>query len=169
VDGIGGTVKRTISKNIRFEKNQVTTAQEYAVLAKQLCPNIQVDFVSKSDIDHQLGFLDIKWEEVMAVPLTHRVHCVQAFGTNLVKVADASSEMDTGFKICCIHKSTDTAPTEGVQELTLTVGLWVVVEFPGEVTCIDDSDIVNIMIRAWKWPTPEDKLFYTRGRCFVHN
>jgi len=69
------------------------------------------------------------------------------------------------------HKSTDTAPTEGVWQLTLTVGLWVLVKcdnekVPGEVTCIDDNNIeVYVMIRsgrAWKWLTPEDKLFYTK-------
>jgi len=40
-------------------------------------------------------------------------------GQILIKFA---SDMDTGFKICRIHKSTNTAPTEGVQQLTLTVG-----------------------------------------------
>ena len=56
--------------------------------------------------------------------------------------------------------------------LNLTTGLWVVVkyageEFPGEVTCIEDSDVeVNVMHRSantWKWPRPEDKIFYSRN------
>ena len=55
---------------------------------------------------------------------SHKVHCIQAFGADLVKVADTSSEMDTEFKICHVCKRTDTAPTEGVQELTITIGLW---------------------------------------------
>ena len=49
----------------------------------------------------------------------------------------------------------------------LTIGLWVIVkyadeEYPGEV--IEDSDIeVSVMhkrVNAWKWPRPEDKIFY---------
>ena len=39
-------------------------------------------------------------------------------------------------------------------------------EFPGEVTCIEDTDVeVNVMHRSanvWKWPRPEDKIFYSR-------
>jgi len=41
-------VKRTLWKNIQPEK---TTAQEYAALAKQLCTNIKIDFISKNVID----------------------------------------------------------------------------------------------------------------------
>ena len=37
-------------------------------------------------------------------------------------------------------------------------------EYPGEVTSIEDSDIeVSVMhksVNAWKWPRPEDKIFY---------
>ena len=56
--------------------------------------------------------------------------------------------------------------------LNLTIGQWVIVkydseEFPGEVTCIEKSDVqVNIMHRsanAWKWPRSEDKIFYPRN------
>ena len=44
-------------------------------------------------------------------------------------------------------------------------------EFPGEVTCIEDSDVeVNVMHRSansWKWPRPKDKIFYSRNKI-VH-
>ena len=51
--------------------------------------------------------------------------------------------------------------------------MWVIVkyegeEFPGEVTCIEDSDVeVNIMHRSanyWKWPKHENKIFYSRNK-----
>ena len=60
-----------------------------------------------------------------------------------------------------------------VEALNLSIGQWVLVsyegnEFPGEVTSMDDSDIeVNVMHRsanAWKWPRPEDKIFYSRDK-----
>ena len=56
-------MKRTVWRHFRSER---TTPQEYSALAKQLCPNIKVDFVAKSDIDKQTAFLDAKWERVMA-------------------------------------------------------------------------------------------------------
>ena len=76
VDGIGGTIKRAVWRHIRSEKSHITTPQEYSALAKQLCPNVQVQFVAKSEIDQQCTFLDTKWEQVMPVPQTHKVHCI---------------------------------------------------------------------------------------------
>ena len=46
--------------------------------------------------------------------------------------------------------------------------------FPGEVTCIEDSDVeVKVMhtrANAWKWPRPEDKIFYSRNKieCVIN-
>ena len=120
----------------------------------------------------------------MAVPQTHRVHCIQASGADQVKVADTSNEIDKCFRICRIRKTIITPPTQsatGEDSLldddiqpcrlppNLTIGLWVIVkyadeEYPEEVTSIEDSDIeVSVMhksVNAWKWPRPEDKIFY---------
>jgi len=52
----GGTVKRTVWSNVQCKKNHISKAKEYAELAKQLCPNIQIDFISKYLIDEQSGF-----------------------------------------------------------------------------------------------------------------
>ena len=65
-----------------------------AALAKQLCSNVQIEFVAKSEIDQQFAFLDAKWEGVIAVLQTHRVHCIQASGADQVKVSDTSNEID---------------------------------------------------------------------------
>lgn len=181
VDGIGGTVKRTVWRYIRSEKCHVTTPQDYAALAKQLCSNVQIEFIAKSEIDQQSAFLDVKWEGVMAVPLTHRVHCIEAVGSDEVKVADTSKEIDECFRICRIRKNSITPPTHSATDenslleddcqlpCNLAIGQWVIVkyedeEYPGEVICIEDSDIeVSVMHKsanAWKWPRPEDKIFY---------
>ena len=108
-----------------FDVKKITSnAKEYAELAKQLCPNIQIDFISKNLVSEQSGFLNTKWEGVLAVPGTHKVHCIQASGSDKVKVADTSSEMDTDFRLFSIRKST-CVPTqnEEAQELLFTVGL----------------------------------------------
>ena len=184
LDGIGGTVKRTVWRLIRSERSHVTTPHDYAALAKQLCSNVQIEFVSKSEIDQQFAFLDAKWEGVMAVPQTHRVHCIQASGADQVKVAETSNEIDKCFRICQIRKTIITPLTQSatgedspldddIQPCqlppNLTIGLWVIVkytdeEYPGEVTSIEDSDIevsvVHKSVNAWKWPRPEDKTFY---------
>ena len=88
-----------------------TTLQEYSALAKQLCPNIQVEFIAKNEIDQQSAFLDAKWEGAMAVPQTHRVHCIQASGADEVKVADTSDEIEKSFRVCRICNTNVTPPT----------------------------------------------------------
>ena len=141
-----------------------------------------------NEIDQQSAFLDAKWEGVMAVPQTHRVHCIQASGADEVKVADTSSEIEKCFRVCRIRSTTVTPPTNSLTQedspgadnaaqsqlpaLNLTAGQWVVVkyedeEFPGEV-CIENSEFeVNVMHKsanAWKWPRLEDKIFYSRDK-----
>ncbi len=173
----------------------------------QHLPNIEVQFVSKSEIDQQCAFLDAKWKGVMAVPQTHKVHCIRASGTDEVVVADTSNEIEISFRVCRIRNTVVTPPTTlapttlaieqesligdesqieneppsednttqlQLPALNLTIGQWVFVkyedeEFPGEVTAVEDVDIeVNVLHRSanaqWKWPRPEDKIFYPRNR-----
>ena len=184
VDGIGGMVKRTVWRHIRSERSHVTTPHDYAALAKQLCSNVQIEFVAKSEIDQQFAFVDAKWEGVIAVPQTHRVHCIQTSGADQVKVADTSNEIDKCFRICRICKTIITPPTQSatgedspldddIQPCqlppNLTIGLWVIIkyadeEYPEEETSIEDSDIeVSVMhksVNAWKWSRPEHQIFY---------
>ena len=184
----GGTVKRAVWRHIRSEKSHIITPKQYSALAKQLCPNIQVEFIAKNEIDQQSAFLDAKWKGVMAVPQTHRLHGIQSSGADEVKVADTSNGMEKCFRVCRISNPNVTFPTTStteqdspieddakpkLQTLNLMIGEWVIVnyegeEFPGEVTCIEDSDVeVNVMHRsanAWKWPRPEDKIFYSRDK-----
>ena len=124
----------------------------------------------------------------MAVPQTHTVHCIKASGADEVKVADTSDEIEKSFWVCWICNTNVTPPTISTTEqdsptednaqpqlpaLNLTIGLWVIAkyegeEFPGEVTCIEDSDVeVNVMHKSansWKWLRPEDKIFYSRNK-----
>ena len=81
-------MKRTVWRHIRSERNHVITPHDYATCTEQLCSNVQIEFVAKIEIDQQFAFLDAKWEGVMAVPQTHRVHCIIASGADQVKLAD---------------------------------------------------------------------------------
>ena len=185
VDGIGGTVKRAVWRHIRTERSHITTPDEYATLAKDLCPNVEVKFVPKSDIDQQTTFLNAKWDRVLAVPRTLSVHCVQASGADYVKVADVSDEIEKNFRVCRIRNTAvdpTLSPPQGANDgdtqprppptLNLTIGQWVVVQyedeqFPGEVTSTEENDVeVNVMHRsanAWKWPKKEDKIYYSKS------
>ena len=53
---------------------------------------------------------------MMAVPQTHRVHCIQASSADQVKVADTSNEIDKCFRICQIRKTIITLPTQSATD-----------------------------------------------------
>lgn len=80
VDGLGGTVKRSVWRQIRSGQTHITTAEQYAKIAGDRNPNIHVQFVAKSKVDEVKLFLDARWEGVRAVPQTHKMHCFIAKG-----------------------------------------------------------------------------------------
>ena len=59
VDGIGRTVKRTVWRRIKTEKHHITSTQEYATLAKELCQNILVQYIPKDEVEKNHAFLDV--------------------------------------------------------------------------------------------------------------
>ena len=48
----------------------------------------------------------------MAVPQTHRVHCIQVSNADEVKVADTTSKMKIGYSVCRICNTGVTFLTE---------------------------------------------------------
>lgn len=66
VDGIGGTVKRSVSSAVLSRKVIVNNAQSFAETAAHYCPNINIKLVMERDIqtfthEHQLERL---WTDV---------------------------------------------------------------------------------------------------------
>ena len=47
VDGVGGTVKRTVWRRILQRRAIINSAEEFAGVARECCPNIRILFVSK--------------------------------------------------------------------------------------------------------------------------
>ena len=50
-------MKRTVWRHIQSERSHVTTLHDYAALAKQLCSNVQIEFVAKVRLINNLHFL----------------------------------------------------------------------------------------------------------------
>ena len=94
VDGIGGTLKRTVWRHVKAERAHVTNASEYSTPGKQLCPNNHIESIPKEDIAQQTTFLDAKWENIRALPRTHHIHCVRTHGSDKVKVSDTTDDTD---------------------------------------------------------------------------
>jgi hypothetical protein len=83
VDGIGGTVKRSVWRHVRSGKAHITNPAEYAEVAKDRNPGIDVQFITKDSIDAMNYFLETKWEGVKAVP--RHIKCIALFPNQVMK------------------------------------------------------------------------------------
>lgn len=189
VDGLGGTVKRSVWRHVRSEQAHITNPQEYAVVAKERNPNITIHFISKDVIEAQNETLDAHWEGVLAVPQTQQKHCFKPLGKSKLMVADTSDSMN--FSIVSIRPHEDEPSVEdepsaedepfienepsidqvAMPTMSFSVGMWVIItydgeNFPGEITAISDDIEVSVMHRSgtnWKWPSPVDKISYDKA------
>ena len=94
MDGLGGTAKRAVWRHVRSGQVHTTTAEEYAKIAEQRNPKIHLQFIAKGDIDPIKPQLDAKWEGVLAVPKTHKMHCIILKGKGMVMVSDTSKSKE---------------------------------------------------------------------------
>ena len=94
VDGLGGTVKIAVWRHVRNRQVHITTAEEYAKIAEQHSPKIHLQFIAKADIDQIKPQLNAKWEGVLAVPKTHKMHCIIPKGKGMVMVSDTSDSKE---------------------------------------------------------------------------
>ena len=94
VDELGGTVKRAVWRHVRSGQVHITTAEEYAKIAEQRNPKIHLQFIAEGDIDQIKPQLDAKWEDVLAVPKTHKMHCIILKGKGMVMVSDTSDSKE---------------------------------------------------------------------------
>ena len=94
VDGLGETVKRAVWRHVRSGQVHITTAEEYAKIAEQHSLKIHEQFIAKGDIDQIKPQLDAKWEGVLAVPKTHKMHCIIPKGKGMAMVSDTSDSKE---------------------------------------------------------------------------
>ena len=169
VDGIRGTLKRAVWRQVKAERAHV---MNYLTLGKQVCPNIHTEFIPKDDIAQQTTFLDAKWENTRAVPRTHHVHCVKSHGSDKVKVSDTSD--DTDVRKCQIQMTIlkespgEETTVPKMHTLDVQLGQCVVVvydrnEYPGEVTSISDTDGVQVRSYIKVEVATKDMIFYDKN------
>ncbi len=164
VDGIGGTVKRSVWRQVRSGHVNINTPEQYAVVAQERNQNIHVHYISKADIEALETQLNEQWENVIPVPKTHQLHCFIPNGEETLKVSEISDSKE--FTVVRIRKrstSSESSDEAGIPndneessneaESNLAIGNWVLVnydgkQFPGEITDIlnSETDIeVNVM------------------------
>ena len=171
VDGLGGTVKRSVWREIRSGRCYARTAFDFFEIADNRCPGVSVTYISKEEI--ALSVNENRWEMCLQIPNTHATHFVKPDGSSHLLVSDYSSaETFTTVRIIdSLHDSMDSLDTSSpLEETRLNSGDWVVVNFegnlfPGEVVEVTNSQVVvvNVMHKSgngWKWPKRQDVISY---------
>lgn len=176
VDGIGGTVKRTVWRHVKAGKVLVNTAQQFAVVAAEMNPSVHIKFLSNEEIEKNSESLYTKWEVALPVPNIQSVHCVKPSSYNHVQISDISR--DPQIKIVPIFPISEESDLEAsdiddesnnLPPVSICVNDWILVKYddnvyPGYATQVTDKEIeVTVMHRSegsFKWPYPEDKIFY---------
>ena len=180
VDGIGGTVKRSVWRSVKAGADAPIDAVSYSEIAKDRNPNINVIYISADEVKTQSDPMTDRWNAVLPVANTLKLHCIRSQSSTKLSVSITSS--DNEFTVVDLFKSddsdseTDNCNDNDVEEqkeanVSLTVGEWVLVSydgtnFPGEILKIVGEECeVTVMHQSgkfWKWPQKEDKIFYNQ-------
>ena len=183
VDGLGGTVKRSVWRYVRSGQGQASTPLSFHNVAVQRNPNINVMFMAKENILHNEGELQAHWACTIPIPNTHKLHFVSPRGAAHLLISDTSdSEQYTEARICKEnpnnHVSMQDNPNESRNQPkndvspNIHIGDWVLVKsgrksFPGEISelCPNSKIRVKAMhksARNWNWPNEPDNICYNQ-------
>ena len=90
VDGLGGSVKRSVWRQVKSGMAHVANAKEYAIVAKERNEHIYIEYISHAEINEMKSTLDAKWLAVCTVPGPQQLHCIIPNGPDKLLVADTS-------------------------------------------------------------------------------
>ena len=115
VDGLGGTVKRSVWRYVRSSRGNAGTPILFYQVAKERNPEVNVHFIPKIQIEENRSHLERYWNEIKAVPNTHKTHFVKSKGPYSVVVGDTSqSDRYSEIQIRNIEEAADLEETDPV-------------------------------------------------------
>ena len=180
VDGLGGTVKRSVWRYVRSGRGQATTPLSFCQVAIARNPSVHIHFISADSIESNKETLEKYWDTTFRIANTQQLHFVMARGEHFLSVSDTSDSLQRTY--VRITPDDDLSDDESIDKFThindnndqtgVAVGDWVVVQydgepFPGEITKCNGNVIqVNVMHRAgtqWKWPSSPDQIDYFKN------
>ena len=162
VDGIGGTVKRSVWRHIKSTSIGLENAEAYSNLASKRNPNIHIKFISKEKVQTEAKKMADRWEDALLVPNTQKLHFIKVEDKYHISVAHTSNDEPY---IVAIASNV----TEYDDEKEYLQGDWVLVRYddelyPGEIKqVVQESYEIAVMYKSggsWRWPAIEDKIFY---------
>ena len=179
VDGIGGTIKRSVWRQVKANSLPPHNTKSYAEIAKDRNPNITIVLVTSDEVKQTSEEKVSSWSRVLSVLNTQKVPCVKPKCATSLEVSTISTDDSVTFVNILPNSKSETDESEykdnneSHESLSIGIGDLVLIcydedNFPGEITqVIGELDFeVNVMHRSggvyWKWPLKEDKIFHRK-------
>lgn len=95
VDGVGGSVKRTVWNAVKGRQAYVHSAKDFYHASAEKCKGICVLFVSQEEVESHAQLLNTRWSSVREISGIHSMHHFQAYDENNILVGKtAHTEME---------------------------------------------------------------------------
>ena len=175
-----GSIKRSVWRITRSQDCTICNTSQYADLARQKNPKINIPYITKSKVEESKPFLEERFANVGSYSGFSQMYYFKYYGNNIIHMLNTldcttftviKPFIDPNFATEGeSNPNQEESSCEAENESSLLEGgHWVVVNcngdhFNGEITSfIGDDYKVNVMNRSgnnWKWPNKADEFFY---------
>ena len=169
VDAVGGTVKRSVWREVKARKLIVNDANAFYEEASKICTGIKILYLSSEELRSESKFLESRWEGAIPIATIQKQHISQKAGPSHLYVARYAIQQPRPKVpiVTCIEKEEmNESENETIHPLAIRLDLygpgdWVIVKYdqstyPGEVKEVGEEEIkVTVMIpsgSSYKWP-----------------
>ncbi|XP_063222679.1 uncharacterized protein LOC134531076 isoform X2 [Bacillus rossius redtenbacheri] len=92
VNGVGGTLKRTVWRKVKSRQEIVNSPVEFFQCTERNVKGVTVIFISAEEVKSSSSLLDERWEKVQPIPHLHKVHFVSPVRKGVVEVSTTSEK-----------------------------------------------------------------------------
>ena len=96
VDGVGGSIKRSVMSTVVSRKVLIHNSKDFANTAKEVCKKIQIFHISKEEVEHESKLLDlVAFTDVKQLVGVRKVHSIKVKGPYKVEVSSYKGSSDS--------------------------------------------------------------------------
>ena len=112
VDGIGGTAKRSVRKEVLSRCVKVNNSLQFTEVAREKCPKIHIIHIAKEEIEVAKSNLNKAFDGISAVPGTLDVHIVTVSGRYRIQVKDHAKSAQSRYHTFKIDANDDAGSSD---------------------------------------------------------
>lgn len=120
VDGVGGSIKRTVWREVQGRRAFVSTPYDFYKLAAEKCNGTSILFVPQSEVDMSETFLSIRWDSLVEIPGMQSMHHFQGYDENNIRISRTGIDLMLKVPIIKVEESSDDEPDNPSSPVTTT-------------------------------------------------